>query len=153
MILDSGFCVLDEMLALKQYGVFSSALIKKRRYWPAGIPAEAIRAFFSDMAVGDHHRLTGEKQGIKFDVFAHKEPDYITMLMSTYGALIERPNQKESVRSWRNDNNETIKKYFRCKEVIASHYLFRGSVYSHNRWRHDANCKLQTANCKLQTTK
>ena len=39
-------------------------------------------------------------EGIKFDIFAHKEPDYITMFMSTYGACITKPNQKDSPRSW-----------------------------------------------------
>ena len=33
VILDSGFCVLLVVIALKKMGVLSSALIKKRRYW------------------------------------------------------------------------------------------------------------------------
>ena len=32
VILDSGFCVLLAVIALKKMGVFSAALIKKRRY-------------------------------------------------------------------------------------------------------------------------
>ena len=96
VVLDSGFCVLDALLTLKQYGVFASAVIKKRRYWPKNIPAEVIKKYFEDKAVGDCHRLPGEREGIKFDVFAHKEPDYITMFMSTYGSCIECPNQQVS---------------------------------------------------------
>lgn len=34
IILDSGFCVLQGIVELCQRGVFASAVIKKRRYWP-----------------------------------------------------------------------------------------------------------------------
>ena len=34
VILNSGFCVLTGIIALKKMGVYASALIKKRRYWP-----------------------------------------------------------------------------------------------------------------------
>ena len=136
VILDSGFCVLQALLTLKQYGVFASAVIKKRRYWPKNIPAEIIKKCFDDKAVGDCHRLPGDREGIKFDVFAHKEPDYITMFMSTYGSCIERPNQQISRRTWV-EGNEVKRCTFRYKEVTANHYLYRGSVDAHNRWRHD----------------
>ena len=33
-VLDSGFCVLNALIALKNVGVFVAAVIKKRRYWP-----------------------------------------------------------------------------------------------------------------------
>ena len=38
VILDSGFCVLKALIALRENGVFASSVIKKRRYWPAMIP-------------------------------------------------------------------------------------------------------------------
>ena len=34
MILDSGFCVSQAVADLMQCGAYSSALAKKRRYWP-----------------------------------------------------------------------------------------------------------------------
>ena len=34
VVLDSGYCVLLAVIALKKMGVFSSTLIKKRIYWP-----------------------------------------------------------------------------------------------------------------------
>ena len=137
VILDSGFCVLAAILNLKQNGVYASAIIKKRWYWPKDVPADDIHKFFENKDVGDCHRLPGEKEGIKFDIFAHKEPNYITMLMSTYGACIEKQDQRDSVRSWLSDNNHRVNTTFRYKEVVANHYLFRGSVDAHNRWRHD----------------
>jgi len=70
VILDSVFCVLVAILALKQYGMYLSVIIKKRQYWPAYIPAEAIYCWFEGKVVGESHRLPGDKQGIKFDVFS-----------------------------------------------------------------------------------
>ena len=35
--------------------------------------------------------------GVKFEIFAMKEPDYVMMLMSTYGCLSVQSGQKESV--------------------------------------------------------
>ena len=78
-----------------------------------------------------------EKDGIKFDLFAHKEPDYIMMLVSTYGACIEHQNQQESVRSWIEENHTVKMARFFYKEVAANHSIYRGSVDAHNRWRHD----------------
>ena len=34
VIMDSGFCVLQALIELLHVGVYSSAVIKKRRYWP-----------------------------------------------------------------------------------------------------------------------
>ena len=42
VILDSGFCVLQALLELRKIGVFASAVIKKRRYWPKHYPGDEI---------------------------------------------------------------------------------------------------------------
>jgi len=136
VILDSGFCVLAAIISLKQFGVFASAMIKKRRYWPKGVPCEDIISHFEHKHVGMSERLPGMFEGMKFDIFAHKEPDYVTMFMSTYGACITKPNQKDSPRSWL-ENGMVMTSVFRYTEVPANHYRYRGAVDAHNRWRHD----------------
>ena len=40
VILDSGFCVLDGIIALWNEDIFASALIKKRKHWPCYIPSD-----------------------------------------------------------------------------------------------------------------
>ena len=85
VILDSGFCELLYVIALKKMGVFSYALIKKRRYWPRYVKVEEIKAHFEYSPVGDNQRLLGEINGVKFDLFFLKEPDYVMKLMSNYG--------------------------------------------------------------------
>ena len=53
VILDSGFCVLQALLKLRENGVFGSAVIKKRRFWPKGIPGNQIDLHCEFMAVGE----------------------------------------------------------------------------------------------------
>ena len=42
VVLDSGFCVSKGITALLEVGVYAAALIKKRKYWPKGVPGDAI---------------------------------------------------------------------------------------------------------------
>ena len=39
---DSGLCVLEGLISMVDKGVLGLAIIKKRRYWPEGFPAEEI---------------------------------------------------------------------------------------------------------------
>ena len=84
VILESGFCVLKVLLKLHENGVLASAVIKKRRYWPAGIPGESIDLHGTFMEVGQLDTVTGDTDGIKYDIFCLKEPMYTMKLMSTY---------------------------------------------------------------------
>ena len=79
------FGVLLSVIALKKMGVFSAALIKKRRYWPRYVKGEEIKAHFEDAPVGDSKIFPGEINGVKFDLFCLKYPDYVMKLISTYG--------------------------------------------------------------------
>ena len=84
VVLDSGFCVLKSIIELKKKGVFSAALIKKRRYWPKYIDGDGIKSHFHNKKVGDVDALPGTLDEIPFHVFAMKEPVYVMMIMSTY---------------------------------------------------------------------
>ena len=42
VVLDSGFFVSKGITALLEFGVYSTALIKKRKYCPKGVPVDAI---------------------------------------------------------------------------------------------------------------
>ena len=52
VVLDSGFCVLKGIVELKKRGVYVSALIKKRRYWPKYIKGDDIKSHFDGKDVG-----------------------------------------------------------------------------------------------------
>ena len=85
VILDSGFCVLKGIIEFCKNGVFASALIKKRRYWPKYIHEDETKEHSKDKEVGNADSWAGQLDDVPFHVFAMKEPDYVMSLMSTYG--------------------------------------------------------------------
>lgn len=87
VIMDSGFCVLKSLVKLASVGLFASAVIKKRRYWPKYIDGSAIDAHFEQRAIGSTDSLPGTLDGVSFRIFCMKEEDYVMKLMATYGAL------------------------------------------------------------------
>ena len=64
VVLDSGFCVLQALVELKKFGVYSGALIKKRCYWPSLVPSEAIDEYFKNKAVVDVDSVEGNLDGV-----------------------------------------------------------------------------------------
>jgi len=75
--MDSGFCVLEALIQLRKKGVFSSALIKKWRYWPKYIDGDEIDKHFEDFEVGQCVALKGTLHGTDFYIYGMKEPDYV----------------------------------------------------------------------------
>jgi hypothetical protein len=68
VVLDSGFCVLAALVALRKLGVFSGALIKKRRYWPHYIAGDAIDAHMATKSVGDSDAVEGSLDDTQYNV-------------------------------------------------------------------------------------
>eukprot|EP00957_Ditylum_brightwellii_P040679 3079075-Ditylum_brightwellii.AAC.1 len=102
-VLDSGFCALKVLLSLKKVGIFASVLIKKRRYWPFLILVDDIAFHLKDREVGSTESLYGVLDGMPYDIFCVKEPDYIMKVMSMYGFLIAHPDQKLTKWVFKND--------------------------------------------------
>lgn len=96
VILDSGFCVLQGLVELKKKGIFASAVIKKRRFWPKHVPGEAMDAWMSIKPIGGVDSLTGRLDNVPYNLFCMKDVDYTMKLMSTYGSLVPRPNAAEN---------------------------------------------------------
>ena len=97
VILDSNFCVLQAMNELKKMGVYASVMIKKRRYWPKHVAGESIKGHMSTKQVGTCERQPGILEGIELNIHALREPDYTLMMMSTYGSLVIKDGQQDSV--------------------------------------------------------
>ena len=135
VILDSGFCVFKGLVELKKRGVYASALIKKRRYWPKFIPGDNIKAHFSTKEVGAADSIAGCLEEIPFHVYCMKEPDYTMMLMSTYGTN-STTNTKRSQRHYKDSQGQDRKEVIAYPEVVHNHYLYRHSVDDHNNRRH-----------------
>ena len=95
VILDSGFCVLKGIIELHKKGIYMSVLIKKRRYWPNFICGDEICAHFDEKEVDAADSWPGQLDNVPFHVYAMKEPDYMMLLMSSYGTN-EREGGKEA---------------------------------------------------------
>ena len=118
------------IVELHKNSVFTSALIKKRRYWPKYIHGDEVKEHFNDKEVGDADSWGGKLEDVPFHVFAMKEPDYVMSLMSTYGTNVW-DGYNETRREW-NDNGVTRMKSFHYPEVVHNHFQNRHSVDDHN---------------------
>ena len=114
------------IVELKKRGVYASALIKKRRYWPKYIKGDDIKSHFDGKDVGDCDAWKGQMDEVDFHVYAMKEPDYVMSIMSTYGT-----NQRMGKETQRELVGGERKKLF-YPEVIGNHFLFQHSVDDHN---------------------
>ena len=54
--------------------------------------------------------------------------------MSTYGSLIIKDGQQDSIQM---DNNRTLTTRFKYTEVVGNHFTNRGAVDDHSSKRHD----------------
>ena len=68
-------------------GVFGLALIKKRRYWPKGVPAEEIIMPMQNKGVGDVDAVQGSIRGKRYHIMDIQETDYVMLMMKKYGTL------------------------------------------------------------------
>ena len=85
--LDGGFCVLEAMTALREKGMFASALIVKCKHGPKCILGDEITSNFQEKDVSHSDACIGKLNGVPFHLHATKEPDCMMQSMSTHGAL------------------------------------------------------------------
>jgi hypothetical protein len=67
-VLDSGFCVVEALIALHALGVFAGALIKKRRFWSRHIAGDAIDAHMAAKPVGSIAVVEGTLNNTHYNV-------------------------------------------------------------------------------------
>mgnify|MGYP003341001374 FL=1 len=117
IILDSGFCVLLGLIALLNVGIYASAVVKKRRYWPAFVDGDEIKNHMAGKDIGSVDCRHGTLNGKEFCLFAMNENKYSMILISTYGALVEVAGSIAKC-AWKRDrdiepgNDEYMKKRF-----------------------------------------
>jgi hypothetical protein len=136
VILDSGFCVLRGIIELRKKGVFAAAVIKKRKYWPKYVPGDAMDEKMAAQEVGDCNSLPGTLDGVPYDLFVMKDSGYTMKIMSTYGSLLVKDGQRDSIRTYTNAAGQNVTKKFKYTEPFANHFLYRHCVDDHNNLRH-----------------
>ena len=135
VIMDSGFCVLKALIELYNQGIFGSAVIKKRRFWPKYIDGDGIDKRFEDRNVGTVEDHPGMLGGVPFKVFVLKEEDYSMKLMATYGARTE-VDGGVTQRSITTRSGEKATVTFKYMEPFFNHFKYRHQVDDHNNMRH-----------------
>ena len=127
---DSGFCVKVGIEALHAQGVYGQALIKKKRYWPRGVPGDHIDEHFRNKAIGYAETLRQVFNGKQFLIHCTKEEKYVTKLMSTHGLLNEVSNHA----TYRYINGEWMS--FKYTEPVSRHNKAKHWVDDVNQRRH-----------------
>jgi hypothetical protein len=137
VILDSGFCVLEGLIELRKVGVFASAVIKKRRYWPKHVPGEEMDNKMENRDLGDTDSVKGKLNGVEYNLFCMRDKDYVMKMMSTYGGLQHIHQQPKTYRCFKGvDQNLPMIRQFKYKEPFANHYKYRHCVDDHNNLHH-----------------
>jgi hypothetical protein len=129
--------VLKGIIELRKNGLFGCALIKKRRYWPAGVPGDAMQQFFDadGVNVGDNHVIAGTMDGVAYNLWGMKEPDYVMRMMATVGPLAVIDTCKEALRKWTEGGIEVVRRFkYACP--FDWHFCYCHAVDDHNNLRH-----------------
>jgi Transposase IS4 len=135
VIMDSGYCVLQALIELLHVGVYSSTVIKKRRYWPKYIDGEVIDQHFQIKKVGQCDSLQETLSGKAFSIFCMKEENYTMKLMAMYVALVEIDGSK-TLRLITAVNCEKFIKSCNYNEPFHNHFKFHHQVDYPNNSRH-----------------
>ena len=128
-----------EIIELKKRGVFASALIKKRRYWPKYVASDKIDKHVEDKEIGHADSLPGNMHDVPFHIFRMKEPDYVMKLMSTYGTN-ELQSGHPTQRVYLDSEEKSCTTNFCYAEVVSNHFKYSHSVDDHNAKIHSPIC-------------
>jgi hypothetical protein len=135
VILDSGFCVLKALVELKKVGMFACTVIKKRRYWPAMVPGNAMADAFDEVQIGDSRAIYRVLDGVKYFLWGLNELNYVMKMMATGGPLISNDSCKKQRRTW-TEAGLNIVKSFQFLLPYDWHYKYCHAVDDHNNLSH-----------------
>ena len=108
-------------------GVFWSVLIKKQCYWPKGVPTEEIIRHMQNKEVGDVYSFQGSMRWNRYHIIYIKDPDYVVVMMRTYGTL-EHLEGLDTQRRYKGAGWELVTKQFNNREVFGNHFNYRHKV-------------------------
>ncbi|KAG7340825.1 transposase IS4 [Nitzschia inconspicua] len=131
VILNSAYCVLQGLIQLRKIGIFASALIQKRRFWPKHVPGDMMDQHMSTKQVGDVDSLKGQLDDVPYDLFCMKDTaEHTIKLISTYGSLVSSPDAPERIRLVDGEQ-----KRFKYTEPFEDYFLYQDAVHYHSHLR------------------
>ena len=101
VIIDSVLCVFKGLIQLREKGIFTCAVIKKRRYWPSMVPVKDMGDHFGRVEMGETYAIQGTVDGDIYHLWGMKEPIYVMRMMATGGRLLADDTCKETMRRWK----------------------------------------------------
>ena len=84
---------------------------------------------FMEKKVAETDAIHGELDSIPFYLYGMKEPNYMMLIMATYGTLEEKGQEKK--RNYIEDGNKKVTSFV-YPEVIHNHYAYRDMIDNHN---------------------
>ena len=129
--------MLKGIVELRKRGAFAAALIKKCRYWPTKVPDDAMQRHFDEegVKVGDTDAIQGTMDGVIYNLWGMKEPDYVMRMMATSGALLSDDTCWTMTRTWVKNGLDVVRT-FTYLFPFDWHFRFRHAINNHNNLRH-----------------
>ena len=106
-------------------------LIKQQKYWPLYIDGNIFQKHLDDKNIGDCEARKGVKDGLSFYIYSMKEPDYMMLMMATYGTL-EENKSSTAKRKYKNENGNEKIVSFCYTEPFFNYFKYRHLVDDHN---------------------
>ena len=125
--MDSRFCVLEGLISMDGKCVLGSELIKKRRYWPKGVPVEEILPHIQNKEVGDVNAVKESIRGEIYHTMSIEDPDDVVLMMTTYG-MLEHLEVSDAHRRYKGVGGELVTKRFKYCEVYGNNFEYRHQV-------------------------
>jgi hypothetical protein len=85
------------------------------------VDEDAITAHFADKDIGYTDAMPGELDGVGFNLFCMKEPNYVMSLMSMYGTTSPKDGQKETQCHYKKIRGQIVTTTFRYLNIVANH--------------------------------
>lgn len=139
VIMDSAFCVLQGLAELGKRGVFAATVVKKKKYWPRGVPGDEILAYMEHKPVGQLMTRLGSIDEIPMLLHAVNHSRYVFIMISTYGSSVLR----DPPRTVRSADGQIFT--YRRNEPLADYYQARHAVDDHNHLRQGQRSHLEQA--------
>ena len=79
--------------------------------------------------------VQGSIRGKIYNIMALKDPDYVMLMITTYGMLYHLEGL-DTHRRYKGLGGDLVAKLFNYHEVFDNHFNYRHQVDDNNNWRH-----------------
>ena len=90
---------------------------------------------FQEVEVGDTNATQVTVDGVIYNLWGMKDPNYVMRMMATGGRLLADETYKETVRIWKEHGEDIVKK-FKYKLTFDWNFRYRHAVDDHNNLKH-----------------